>query len=274
MNAVFDALAGLCGSIPMGEGLIAGLFLAGLAGSPLHCGPMCGGFVLGQVADRMADLPTRHLCEWRRIGAGALLPYHMGRVLTYAVLGAAVGLGGSFLDAVSWVPTALLALAAGVFVAMAWRRWRRPSGRSIILSRHAASGPASVASAPGLRGASPAPSAAWLDRLFRSLAERLGAGRLGAGRVRGLPLGLALGFLPCGFLYAALLTAAASRDPWTAAAGMAAFGAGTVPALVAVGIAGHAAGQRWRSAIASVAPFILVANAALLALLAVRGLLA
>jgi hypothetical protein len=55
---------------------------------------------------------------------------------------------------------------------------------------------------------------------------------------------------------------------------MAAFGVGTMPALIAVGIAGHAAGRKWQAAIASIAPFVLVVNAALLVLLAVKGLLA
>ena len=244
----------------MGGGLIAGLFLAGLAGSPLHCGPMCGGFVLAQVADRMAATPAGRLCERQRISAGALLPYHVGRILTYAVLGGLAGLGGAFLGGPmldQGVPAVLLMLAAGLFASMAWRRWRRPGvgrvarGNAVVVRRRAPvqAGPAGWATI-------------WSDVIRR------------AGQRSGLRLGLALGFLPCGFLYAALLTAAASRDPLTAAVGMAAFGVGTMPALVAIGIAGHAAGQRWRAAIASVAPFILVANAALLTLLAIRGLLA
>jgi sulfite exporter TauE/SafE len=149
------------------------------------------------------------------------------------------------------VPAALPIVAACVFAAMAWRRWRPP----VIVSR-----PAGRVLVPR-RDAEAMPS---VRKVWRRIASQ----------ARGFPLGVALGFLPCGFLYAALLTAAASGDPWTAAAGMAAFGAGTVPALVAIGIAGHAAGRRWRGVIASVAPFILVANAALLALLAIRGLLA
>ena len=45
-------IASFCGAIPWSGGLLLGLFLAGLAGSTMHCAPMCGGFVLGQVADR------------------------------------------------------------------------------------------------------------------------------------------------------------------------------------------------------------------------------
>jgi hypothetical protein len=53
---------------------------------------------------------------------------------------------------------------------------------------------------------------------------------------------------------------------------MVAFGLGTVPALLAVGIAGQAAGHRWRRGIAAAAPAVMLLNAALLAALALRGI--
>jgi uncharacterized protein len=88
----------------------------------------------------------------------------------------------------------------------------------------------------------------------------------------GYPLGVVLGFLPCGFLYAALTTTAASGSPLLGALGMLAFGLGTVPALVAVGVAGHAAGRRWQRGVAAAAPAAMLLNAALLTALALRGL--
>ena len=69
-------------------GLLFGLFAAGAAGSVVHCGPMCGVFVLGQMSERMARLPPERLCERQRISNGLLLPYHLGRLTTYAGLGA------------------------------------------------------------------------------------------------------------------------------------------------------------------------------------------
>src|ERR1700761_9099076 len=70
-------------------GLLLGLFVAVAAGSVVHCGPMCGVFVLGQMSERMARLPPERLCERQRIRNGLLLPYHLGRLTTYAGLGAA-----------------------------------------------------------------------------------------------------------------------------------------------------------------------------------------
>jgi uncharacterized protein len=225
-------IASLCGAIPWSGGLLVGLFLAGLAGSFMHCVPMCGGFVLGQVADRMACLPAARLCEWQRIRRGALLPYHAGRLTTYAALGA---LAGATLSRTSWFATAspaLLLLAAGLFLAHASHILKGPDRAPISLTRAIA--------------------------------------RLARGAGGGYPLGIVLGFLPCGFLYAALVTAAASGSALLGGLGMLAFGLGTVPALAAVGMAGHAAGRHWPRAIVRAAPAVMVLNATLLILLAIR----
>lgn len=226
-------------------GLMLGLFLAGAAGSAMHCVPMCGGFVLGQVADRMARLPAARLCEWQRIGRGALLPYHLGRLTTYAGLGALAGLGGAALGRLPWFGFAsatLLLVGAGLFLAQALRRLLPAAARVL----------------PGLDRA----PAGWTRAIAR-LARRAGGGYL---------LGVALGFLPCGFLYAALATAAAGFSPLFGALGMLAFGLGTIPALVAVGIAGQAAGRRWQRGVAIASPAVMLLNAALLTVLALRGL--
>jgi sulfite exporter TauE/SafE len=81
-------------------------------------------------------------------------------------------------------------------------------------------------------------------------------------------LGVALGFLPCGFLYAAIAAAASSARPELGAAAMVAFGLGTAPALMVVGVAGHTAGRRWNRGITAAAPVLMVLNAVLLLALA------
>jgi sulfite exporter TauE/SafE len=228
-------LAELCGAGPLTGSLFLGLFLAGAAGSTMHCVPMCGGFVLGQVADGLARLPATRLCEWRRMTGGALLPYHLGRLTTYAGLGALAALGASRLPWFGTVSAVLLLVGAALFV--------------IHVARIV----------PGLDHA----PAGW-SHFVTAMARRAGGG---------YPLGVALGFLPCGFLYAAVASAAASGNPLLGAAAMLAFGLGTAPALIAVGIAGQAAGRRWRRGIAVAAPAVMLLNAALLLALATRGLI-
>jgi hypothetical protein len=218
------------------------LFAAGAAGSVVHCGPMCGVFVLGQVADRMARLSPERLCERQRIGSGLLLPYHFGRLTTYAGLGALAAGSTAVLGQAAWfgsISAVLLVMAAMLFLAHALGRVM-PVG--VRLDR-----------SPRVWG-----------RLITGCSRRIDRGSY----TGEFFLGLVLGFLPCGFLYAAIAAAAASARPAMGAAAMVAFGLGTAPALMAIGIAGHAAGRRWNRGLIAVAPILMVLNAVLLLALA------
>jgi sulfite exporter TauE/SafE len=229
-------LAALCRPPGAGAALTAGYYaamaLGGLAGSALHCGPMCGGFVLAQVGRRLGAVPAARMCEASRLSAGLLPGYHAGRIATYAGLGALAGGLGSGLAALAPVRLAaagLLALAAAAFLATAVGLG---SGR--LTAR---------------------PIAAAVRRL---------------GPAGGLPTGLVLGFLPCGLVYAALAGAAAAASPVAGALGLAAFGLGTVPMLAAVGVLGERIGRRHAGLVRTAAPWIMGVDAALLLLLAVR----
>jgi sulfite exporter TauE/SafE len=236
-------LTAWCG--PGGPGLVLGLLLAGLAGSPLHCGPMCAPFVLGQTADRLAKIPAARLCELSRLKAALLAPYHAGRLTTYAALGAAAGSLGA-LPGIPAVAGVLLFIGGLVFLTQALRRLAPSTLR-------------------------------WLPRIDAAPAgfvRALGGATSGlrrGGIAGGYLLGLALGLLPCGFLYAALAVAGASGGAGAGALAMLAFGLGTVPSLVAVGLAGQAAGRVWRRGVGLAAPFVLLFNAALLAAAAAQA---
>ena len=221
------------------ETLIAALFLAGLAGGAVHCTGMCGPFVLAQTAGRLAAIPLERFGRLTRLGGALLLPYHLGRMATYAglgALGAALAGGLSELVWLRWLKVALLALAALLMLAAALEKTR------IRL---------------------PAPAAGPLARLSARLAGPLLAGPAGPGR--GFALGVALGFLPCGFLYGALAASSASGDALIGGLAMASFAFGTAPSLFAVALLGEAAGRRWRSIAGRFAPAAFTANAALLA---------
>lgn len=226
-------------------GLLTSLFVTGLVGGVSHCIGMCGPFVLSQVGARLEKIPAARMREWHRLTGAALLPYQLGRMTTYMLLGAAgATLAGQInsLSGLRWLSAGLLLLAAVLFAGHAIPRLRRLWQ------------PAATVSAP--------PTGRWINRI----AAPLFAAPLGW---RGYGLGLVLGFIPCGLLYAALAAAAATGDPVAGAFGMAAFCLGTMPNLFAVGLAGHLAGQRWRGLIAQAAPVLLLLNAGVLAWLAV-----
>jgi sulfite exporter TauE/SafE len=180
------------------------------------------------MSERMTRLRPERMCERQRIGNGLLLPYHLGRLTTYAVLGAVAASFGQ-VAAFGRFPAALLTLAAGLFLAQAL--------------------------------------GVGFDRAPRFWARLMGGAtrRIPRGSLSGeFLLGLALGFLPCGLLYAAIVAAAASGRALMGAAAMLAFGAGTMPILMLIGIAGHAAGRRWNDGVRAAAPVLMVLNALLL----------
>lgn len=179
--------------------LLAGVFGASLLGS-LHCAGMCGGIA----------------CF---VGAGAgrgraLALYHFGRLLAYATLGAIAGAVGAALD--------LGGSAAGLGRA----------GTLLAIALVLTTAALMFARALGWRWSAPALESR-LGRAYAAASRLFADADPGA---RGFGLGLLTALLPCGFLYLFLATAAASGGVLAGAATMAAFWAGTVPALLAVGL--------------------------------------
>ncbi len=146
----------------------------------------------------------------------AIAATHGGRLLGYTLVGAMVGLGGGLL-------AGFLALA-GLNQALRW----------ISVGVLAATG-------LSIAGWLPAPHLA--DRALAWAAIRLPTPRQGP--LRPLLLGLSWSLMPCGMVYFALFNASFTGSPVRAAAYMAAFGLGTLPALTAVSWSG-AAVFRWR----------------------------
>ncbi|HLO78830.1 MAG TPA: sulfite exporter TauE/SafE family protein [Magnetospirillum sp.] len=226
-------------------GLLSSLFLTGLIGSLSHCAGMCGPFVLSQVAARLEQVPVARMGEWHRLSGAALLPYHLGRATTYAALGAVGGFAAGALagwGGFRFLAAGLLAVAALFLLGMAVPRLK---------------------AALGVGGGGYGES--WWSRSVGRWAQPLFASPTG---LRGWLLGVALGFIPCGLLYAALAAAAATADPLAGAMAMLAFAAGTVPVLVAVGAIGHFAVSRWRAPLLRWAPLLLTANAGVLGFMA------
>jgi sulfite exporter TauE/SafE len=182
-------------------------FLVGLF-STLHCVGMCGN-IMGALSLglplQVRSTPARH--------GGYVLTYNLGRLATYALLGAAAGAGGTLLGSrldphvwqgVAGLIAALTLILIGLYLS-GWAPWVRQ-----------------------------------VDLLGRGLwrrVEPLGR-RLLPVRSPGQALlaGMIWGLLPCGLVYYALLLTVPLADPWQGAAFMAAFGLGTLPSLLATGL--------------------------------------
>jgi sulfite exporter TauE/SafE len=180
------------------------VFTASLVGS-LHCAGMCGGFVAFYTGD-----PARG----RASAPGVQAAYSAGRLAAYAALGALAGTLGAALDATGalvGVQRAAAALA-GLLIAV----WGL-AALSASLGAHV----------PRL----PVPAAV-TDLASRGLAV--------VGRrppvTRALALGVLTGALPCGWLWAFVVTAAGTGSMVGGAALMAVFWAGTLPVMLALGL--------------------------------------
>jgi sulfite exporter TauE/SafE len=178
-------------------------FSTALLGSG-HCIGMCGTLVsaFGLSA------------EGRQAGFLFHLLYNLGRTLTYTLIGAAVGLLGS-------------AMAYKESLYGITRYLLLGSDLLVILAGLGTAGIFSWISLKQFEFSGLIRSMTTITRTLRKLPPALAA----------LPLGMLFGFIPCGFLYAMILTAAQSADPLKGAGIMLAFGLGTLPALFLVGSA-------------------------------------
>lgn len=197
----------------MTEPLFTMAFTTGLFGSG-HCIGMCGGIV--------AALSLSN--EGQRGGLLFHLLYNLGRIVTYTLIGFVVGWLGSaiaYTDAFSGV-TRIILLGSDFFIILLGLG---TAGfyRNLDVMRLDFPGPAKKMSLAVAR--------------IRSLPPGLAA----------LPLGLIMGFLPCGFLYAMAITAAQSASPKTGAITMLMFGLGTAPSLFLFGSAAQWLGTRARA---------------------------
>ncbi|MFP5418110.1 MAG: sulfite exporter TauE/SafE family protein [Gammaproteobacteria bacterium] len=180
--------------------LLAAL-LAGLLGG-VHCVGMCGGIVAAFSFRADGSAPPFRLH----------LAYNLGRVFSYALFGALAGALGASLKLADFLPvqTLLFVVAQLVMILLGlylagWSRW------VLVFER--------------------AGGALWqrVKPLFQKLLP-----------VRSLPqawlAGMAWGWLPCGLVYSILVSALAAGSATSGAALMLAFGLGTLPNLLGMGL--------------------------------------
>lgn len=181
--------------------LAAAAFVAGLLGG-VHCIGMCGGIVATLALEARGPAIARQLA------------YNAGRISAYTAAGTLAGFAGSLVHSQgAWLSAQLamffVANAVMVLLGLYVAGW----GRAVLRVE--------AAGAPLWRRIEP-----YARRLLPidSTAKALGAG-------------LAWGWIPCGLVYSMLVLAAASGSAAGGALVMALFGLGTLPNLLAAGLA-------------------------------------
>ena len=207
--------------------------------SSLHCVQMCGPVVLTYSV-------AANTATGRRSLLGLHLAYNAGRTLTYMLLGAVAGLAGG---AMGWVGNLagienVASIVAGVAMVIT----------ALVM----------LGLGTGLKGLGGIPMP---GRLLRPAGKLISSPSAQAK----FALGLLMGFLPCGLIYAALMKAIGAATPAGGMLTMLAFGMGTSVALIVVGLGSSAATRkiaRWGTTISAIT--VLVMGAILIA----RGALA
>jgi sulfite exporter TauE/SafE len=182
--------------------LLTAALVTGFLGSA-HCFGMCGG-ISGLFAVNASVQSLRHQVP-------RAIAYNVGRVLTYAILGAIVAWLGK--GAVGSIPqlAAPVRLASGILIILIGLQlafnWR------ILAPLETAGAKIWQRIAPAARRLVPVESS-----------------------LQALGLGLIWGWLPCGLVYSVLLLAATTAEPAGGGLVMIAFGLGTMPAMIATGL--------------------------------------
>ena len=177
-------------------------FLVGFMGSS-HCLGMCGGISALVVSDQSG-----------KPALSRLLLYNAGRLLTYTLIGVGLGMLGQQL--VEWQQSllaylrllaAFMLIALGLYITQLWQGLRQLEKLGALLWRR-------------------------VQPLSRYLLPARRAHQV-------LALGLLWGLLPCGLVYSTAVWALSLADGVQAGWLMLMFGLGTLPAMLASGMAGQ-----------------------------------
>ncbi len=190
-------------------------FLTGLLGS-FHCAGMCGPIALAT--------PTVGYTSLQK--AWAKLLYNIGRVITYALLGAILGSFGFGLK--------LAGLQQSISIA---------AGLVIILSVLLTSSKLSQFSLNPLRYL----KGGLISKLFRNKTY-----------FALFAIGLLNGLLPCGFVYIGLIGAVATQNTTEGALFMMMFGVGTLPMMYLVSLIGQFLSLKVRGSVNKLTPIFAV----------------
>ena len=213
-------------------------FAAGLLGSG-HCVGMCGPIAAIAGAGSNGQ-PAR-----------SALIYNAARIVSYCVVGALFGgLGyaiGSAADIARWSQIVRIAMSAVLVLV----------GLQLLLPRSRINP---------------------LERIGARFWQRIAplARRLKPGERKShlFALGLLWGWLPCGLVYSLLALAAVSGSAASGAATMAAFGLGTLPAMIGIGVSGRGLAALRRPAMRKLLGVTLIVGALWVAAMPASRLLA
>ncbi|MCS4303634.1 sulfite exporter TauE/SafE family protein [Chryseobacterium sp. BIGb0232] len=200
-------------------GLVVSAIALGFA-SGFHCIGMCGPIALsmGLTKKQAANFYLQNLT------------YQFGRIFTYSLLGALLGIIGQGFEMAGFQK--YLTIIAGVLL--------------IVMALFSFGGKDFASKIP------------FLSKFLYSVKSNLGKILQKADYRSRFTTGILNGFLPCGMVYMALTASLAGGGIWQGALYMALFGLGTLPFMFAVVLAGNLMNQAFRAKILKAVPVIMI----------------
>lgn len=189
--------------------LIFSLFSLGFFGGFSHCIGMCGPFVMTQVGSRLSKIDINNYNNFSRLQNLSLIPYHLGRITTYSILGGLSSLiTNNIQNQIGFkiISFILLILAILIFIKILFNGF--PSYKFGLFFKSKS-----------------------IKNALSFLEKRIAFLFNNPTNFKGYFLGVILGFIPCGLLYGAFLISANMGSFFAGMIGMAVFGIATFPAL-------------------------------------------
>jgi len=169
---------------------------------------MCGPFVVMQSSANISADSNEKFSEFTRLKNSALLPYHLGRISTYIMLGSIAAYLSSHilaLESMKWFAAILLGLSGLLFVSYAISK-----NKKLFLGFNLK-----------------------LPEILENKVKPFFKNPRG---LNGFALGSILGLIPCGMIIGAIFAVSSTGNVSTAFLAMALFGLGTIPGLFSVSL--------------------------------------
>jgi len=187
-------------------------FTTGIIGGFGHCIGMCGPVVTAFTLNAEQPGRTVHAVSYQ-------LLYNAGRISTYGFMGSLMGLAGSAVNIAGKLSGFQngVSILAGIIMIIMGAGLTGVFGRKVFVEGKSVT----------------------LVRMMRAVLES-------ASPWRYFPFGILLGFMPCGLSWSIFIGAAGSGNMLTGFLFAVVFGAGTVPALLLIGLAARWLTHRFR----------------------------
>jgi len=215
--------------------LVASLISLGFFGSFSHCIGMCGPFVIAQTSSNLSKIKITDYNFFQRLKNSALLPYHCGRITTYALLALVSKLITKSFDETRFfeiLSAFFLIIASLFFLKIFLEDFKKSKKINISTKIFKNYLPVFFKNFFGQKFGQK-----FLKKIFTNikLSKYFNFLFENPRGFKGYLLGIILGFLPCGLIYGAILITLNFSNPLNSALAMLCFGLSTIPALFFTG---------------------------------------